>query len=103
GRPVGVLGRGGPDARPILGALVAPDVDDLVERTDLRVEEAGELGVLLPVLVRLRVALLDLGQAAHGEPVRADLVDHGEASLGNESGLSEVAPRARMDEIGARS
>src|SRR5215468_1939819 len=103
GWPMGVLGRGGPDARPVLGALVTPDVDDLVEWADLRVEEAGELGVLLPVLVRLRVALLDLGQAAHGEPIRADLVDHGEASLGEESDLSEVAPRARMDEFSAWS
>src|SRR5581483_1762630 len=80
GRPVGVLGRLGADARPLGQVLVAPHVDDLVERPDLGVPEGGQRRVLLAVLVGLSVALLDLGQAAGLERVGAELVDHRPAS-----------------------
>src|SRR5207249_10132473 len=50
--------------------------DDLVEGPDLGVEEAGELRVLLPIVVRLGETLLDLGQASGLDLVGPDLVDH---------------------------
>src|SRR5438876_286810 len=65
-----------PHSRALVEARVSPDVDDLVERADLRVPEGGQLGVLLPVLVGLTVALLDLSQAARRDAVGPDLVDH---------------------------
>src|SRR5207247_9962369 len=77
GRPVRVLRRLAPDARALAEVPVPPDVDDLVEGSDLRVPEGGQRGVLLAVLVGLAEALLDLGQAARGDPIGSDLVDHG--------------------------
>src|SRR5213594_3725096 len=77
GRPVRVLRRLAPDARALGEVPVPPDVDDLVEGPDLRVPEGGQRGVLLAVLVGLAEALLDLGQAAWGDPIGSDLVDHG--------------------------
>jgi hypothetical protein len=56
-------------------------VDDLVEGADLRVEEGGELGVLLPVFVGFPVTLFGFGEATDLEPVGADLVDHGRILL----------------------
>src|SRR5262249_32019254 len=66
------------DAGPFGQIPVWPHLHDLVEGTDLRVPEGRKGRVLLPVLVRLAIALLDLGQAAGLERVGADLVDHGQ-------------------------
>src|SRR5258705_1894162 len=76
GGPVRILGGLGPDARALGEILVAPHMDDLVERADLGAPEGGERRVLLAVLVGLAVALLHLGQAAGLERVGPELVDH---------------------------
>src|SRR3989454_7753736 len=94
GRPVRVLRRLAPDARALGEVPVPPDVDDLVEGPDLRVPEGGQRGVLLPVLVGLAVALLDLGQAAGGDPVGSDLVDHGRL-LSRGAPITRPSHRAR--------
>src|SRR5262249_47832440 len=75
-RPARILRGSGADARALREILVPPDVDDLVERPDLRVQESRERGVLLAALVRLAVPLLDLSQATGHDTVGADLVDH---------------------------
>src|SRR5262249_49702428 len=56
-RPVRILRRLGADARALREVLVPPNVDDLVERPDLRVQEGRQRGVLLALLVRLAVPL----------------------------------------------
>src|SRR5256886_45982 len=94
GRPVGVLRRLAPATRTLREVRVPPDVDDLVEGPDLRVPEGGQRGVLLPVLVGLAVALLDLGQAAGGDPVGSDLVDHGRL-LSRGAPITRPSHRAR--------
>src|SRR5437870_2491457 len=93
-RPVRVLRRFAPDPRALGEVPVPPDVDDLVEGPDLRVPEGGQRGVLLPVLVGLAVALLDLGQAAGGDPVGSDLVDHGRL-LSRGAPITRPSHRAR--------
>src|SRR5205823_1124808 len=51
GRPARMLDRLGADARALGEVAVRPDVDDFVQRADLRVPEGSELGELLTVLV----------------------------------------------------
>src|SRR5207245_8011982 len=67
GVPLRILGRLATDALALGVVPVRPHVDDLVERSDLRVPEGEQLRVLLAVLVGLAEALLDLGQAAGGD------------------------------------
>jgi hypothetical protein len=57
--------------------VVVPDVDDLVEGADLGVEEAGQLGVLLAVLVGLPRTASPPRQASGLDLVGADPVDYG--------------------------
>src|SRR5207245_9729020 len=74
-RPVRLLRGLAADARTIGEILVSPDVDDLVEWPDLGVQERRELRILLPVLVSVAEALLDLSQAAGRDLVGVDLVN----------------------------
>src|SRR5437899_7233477 len=76
GVPLRIIGRLATDALALGVIPVRPHVDDLVERSDLRVPEGEQLRVLLAVLVGLAEALLDLRQAAGGDAIGADLVDH---------------------------
>src|SRR5439155_20091067 len=82
--PVRILGRLASDPRALGEIPVGPDVDDLVQRPDLGVQEGGQLRVLLAVLVALPETLLDLGQAPGRDAVGADLVDHGAAPFGGD-------------------
>ena len=72
-----VLDGGFADLVALFHVLVAPDVDDLVERADLGVPESGELGVLLALFVLIAEALLDFGKRAWFDVVRPHFVDHG--------------------------
>src|SRR5262249_27218644 len=56
--------------------LVRPDVDDLVERAEIRVPEGAELGMLLAKGLALREAVLELGHGSGAQGVGANLVDH---------------------------
>src|SRR5581483_12395625 len=76
-RPGAVLQGLGADARALGEVLVRPHVDDLVERADLGVPEGRERRVLLAVLVRLAEPLLHFAEAAGGDAIRPNLVDHG--------------------------
>ena len=82
------------NARAIGEILVPPDVDDLVERSDLGVQERRELGVFLAVLVGVAETLLDLGEAAWSDLVGADLVNHVRLLSTGESWLPHSAGRA---------
>ena len=76
GRPVGVLAGLGADAVALLHVLVAPDVDDLVQRADFGVPEGGDGRVLFAVGQRLGEGFLGLGHGAGFEVVGADFVYH---------------------------
>src|SRR5206468_11463122 len=75
-RPVRLFRGLTPDARAIGEVFVPPDVDDLVERPDLGVQEGRQLGILLPVLVGVPEALLDFAEAPRRDLVGANLVNH---------------------------
>src|SRR5262249_17426999 len=71
--------------------LVAPDVDDLIERPDLGVPERSQLGILLPGLVGFAEALLDFGDRVRLYAVSPDLIEHGALIFRSETMCGRLA------------
>src|SRR4029077_2115455 len=65
----------------VLQVFVRPDVNDLVERTEVGVPEGAERRVLLAERLALGEAVLELGHGSGAQGVGANLVNHGYSPL----------------------